>query len=121
MTKPYYYYQHAGALNRELKRAIPSETLKALHHKSPLQHFLIAGRQLSLLVILPLIIYYFQHPLIWVPAMILMGFVIFGFTVLLHEVSGKWKEEQNAGGSVTATVSLVKGKLTKVLSWSPVQ
>ncbi len=39
-------------------------------------------------------------------------------TVLLHEVSGQWKEEQNAGGSITATVSLAKGKLTKVLSWS---
>ncbi len=38
-------------------------------------------------------------------------------TVLLHEVSGQWKEEQNAGGSITATVTLVKGKLKKVLTW----
>ena len=39
-------------------------------------------------------------------------------TVLLHQVSGQWKEEQNAGGSITATVSLAKGKLTKILTWS---
>ncbi len=39
-------------------------------------------------------------------------------TVLLHEASGQWKEEQNAGGSITATVTLVKGKLKKILTWS---
>ncbi len=27
-------------------------------------------------------------------------------------------KEQNAGGSINATVTLVKGKLTKVLTWS---
>ncbi len=39
-------------------------------------------------------------------------------TVLLHEVSGQWKEEQNAGGSITATVTLAKGRLKKILTWS---
>jgi fatty acid desaturase len=84
-----YYYEQAGELNRELKKAINPDTLKALHRKNPWHHFFIAGRQLSLFVILPLIIFYFQHPLIWVPASILMGFVIFGFTILLHEAIHK--------------------------------
>ena len=39
-------------------------------------------------------------------------------TAVLHQVPGQWKEEQNAGGSITATVTLVKGKLKKVLTWS---
>ena len=84
-----FYYQRAGALNRELKQAIPAHTLKALHRKNPVHHLFIAGRQLSLLIILPLIIYHFQHPMIWIPASVLMGFVIFGFTVLLHEAIHK--------------------------------
>lgn len=84
-----FYYKHAGALNRELKQAIPAHTLKALHRKNPIHHLFIAGRQLSLLVILPLIIYHFQHPIVWIPAAVLMGFVIFGFTVLLHEAIHK--------------------------------
>ncbi len=39
-------------------------------------------------------------------------------TAVLHQASGQWKEEQNAGGSITATVTLVKGKLKKSLTWS---
>ncbi len=39
-------------------------------------------------------------------------------TALLHQASGQWKEEQNAGGTITATVTLVSGKLKKVLTWS---
>ena len=84
-----FYYQHAGALNRELKQTIPTEELKKLHRKSPLRHFVIAGRQISLLIILPLVIYHFQHPLIWIPASIWMGFNLFGFMILLHEAVHK--------------------------------
>ena len=84
-----FYYDHAGELNRELKKAIPSDKLKELHRKNAWHHLFIAGRQLALLAILPLIIYHYQHPLIQIPAMILQGFVIFGFTVLLHEAIHK--------------------------------
>lgn len=85
-----YYYQRAGELNRELKRSIPRETLKQLHQKQAWRHLLIAGRQLALFIGLPILIYFFRdQPLVWVPAAVLQGFVIFGFTVLLHEVVHK--------------------------------
>ena len=84
-----YYYEHAGELNRELKREIPADRLKELHHKQPWRHFLIAGRQLLLLVLLPYIIWSNPSPWIWVPASILQGFVVFSFTILLHEAIHK--------------------------------
>ena len=84
-----FYYEHAGVLNRELKRAIPSEKLKLLHRKNPWHHFLIAARQLLLMVLLPVLIYRFPSPWVWVPAGVLLGFVVFSFSVLLHEVVHK--------------------------------
>ncbi|CAM2068310.1 Fatty acid desaturase [Sulfidibacter corallicola] len=89
MTKSY-YYERAGALNRELKQAIPAPTLKRLHVKRPWYHFFVAGRQLLLLILMPILIYHFgDQPLVWIPAAVLQGFVVFSFTVLLHEVVHK--------------------------------
>jgi len=111
VNRQLYYYQHAGELNRTLKNEIPPERLKALHRKSPGRHLLIAGRQLLLLVILPLIIYHFHSPWIWVPASVLLGFVVFGFSVLLHEAIHKCifnKDPRNlseALGHVYSTLS----------------
>ncbi len=84
-----YYYTRAGELNRDLKQAIPIDVLKALHKKKPWRHFLIAGRQFLLLVLLPLVIYQFPNPFIWIPSAILLGFVVFNYSVLLHEVVHK--------------------------------
>ncbi len=111
MSKRHHYFQRAGELNRTLKSAIPSEILKELHRKNPVRHLLIAGRQLGLLIILPLIIYHFQQPLIWVPASILLGFVIFSFSVLLHEAVHKCIFNKDQG---SATLWL--GRLYSVLS-----
>ena len=85
----YYYYEQAGALHAELKREIPIERLKQLHEKRPARHLAIALRQLLLLVACPILIYLF--PVWWVqlPAAVLMGFVVFSFTVLLHEAVHK--------------------------------
>jgi fatty acid desaturase len=85
-----YYYERAGALNRELKRAIPRETLKDLHEKQAWRHLLIAARQCALFIGLPILMYFYRDvPWVWIPAAVLQGFVIFGFTVLLHEVVHK--------------------------------
>lgn len=84
-----YYYQHAGELNRELKASIPKETLKELHHKTPYRHFLIVIRQLALLVGLPLLIFYYPSFWVWIPAGFLLGFVVFNFSILLHEAIHK--------------------------------
>jgi len=84
-----YYYRHAGRLSRDLKSSLSPATLKRLHRRQPIRHFLIAARQLALLVGLPIVIYHFPNPWIWVPASLLLGFVIFSFSVLLHEVVHK--------------------------------
>lgn len=82
-----HYHQHAGKqLHSVLKLYMPAEKLDALHTKTPWKHFLIAGRQVLLLILLPLTIYFSPNPLVWIPASILMGFVVFSFSVLLHEV-----------------------------------
>jgi len=81
----YAYYERAGELNRELKRELGADLLRQLHHKQPHRHFAIALRQVFLLIACPILIY--QVPVWWVqlPVSILMGFVIFSFSVLLHE------------------------------------
>jgi fatty acid desaturase len=84
-----FYYRAAGELNRRLKQAVPGAALKRLHRKSPLRHFLIAGRQLALLIGLPLLIYHVATPWVWIPASVLLGFVVFSFTVLVHEAVHK--------------------------------
>lgn len=84
-----YYNKQASALNRELKQLIGAQRLKELHEKRPALHVAIAFRQIALLVGMPLLIYHFQQPWIWIPAMILQGIVVFSFTVLLHEVVHK--------------------------------
>lgn len=82
-----FYNAHARELNRELVQSIPKERLKALHHKQAWRHFLIAGRQLALYIGLPLLIWYVPSPWVWVPASILLGFVILGFQILVHEAT----------------------------------
>ena len=85
-----FYYDRAGSLNRQLKQALPDEALKALHRKKPGRHFLIAFRQLALLIGLPILIFHFlDNPFVWLPAAVLQGVVIFSFTVLVHEAVHK--------------------------------
>ncbi|MDJ0835011.1 MAG: fatty acid desaturase [Acidobacteriota bacterium] len=89
MRDGYSYYRQAGALNRELKHLLGSDLLKELHHKQPGRHFTIAARQLALLVGCPLLIYHVPHWWVRLPAAVLMGFVVFSFTILLHEAVHK--------------------------------
>ena len=79
------YHDHARDLNRELRAAISKERLTDLHHRRPWRHFWIAFRQIALLVGLPVWIYYVDSFWAWFPASVLLGFVIFSFSVLLHE------------------------------------
>ncbi|MCB1044532.1 MAG: fatty acid desaturase [Acidobacteria bacterium] len=85
----WYYYQRAGELNRTLKKAIPVDMMKALHAKQPIRHFAVALRQFALLLGLPWLIYLVGESLLWLPVSVLLGFVVFSFSVLLHEVIHK--------------------------------
>lgn len=80
-----YYQKHLGEFRHELRDAIPRETLRDLHRRSPWKHFAILVRQLLIagLAVAGILIY--ESIWIWFPCAIALGFVIFDFTILLHE------------------------------------
>ncbi len=79
------YHDRARDLNRQLRAAIRDDRLAELHRPRPRRHFGIAARQAALLLGLPLWIYHVESFWAWFPASVLLGFVIFSFSVLLHE------------------------------------
>jgi beta-carotene hydroxylase len=84
-VKSHHYSRHAGELKLALKDAVPHGVLKALHERRALRHFLVLGRQLLLLAAATAALGWGPWWL-WPPALLLQGFTIFNFTVLLHEV-----------------------------------
>ena len=87
--KQKYYYKHLGNFRRELREAIPREVLRELHQPVAWKHFAIVLRQVILAVIAIILAVSFDQVWIWLPCSIVIGFVIFDFTVLLHEVIHK--------------------------------
>src|ERR671918_330358 len=81
-----HYSQHAGPLRAELGQALPREVMKTVHRKSSTRHLLIAARQFAILGLATWGLIRFSHPAIWIPLAFVQGFMIFNFTVLLHEV-----------------------------------
>ncbi len=80
-----YYYNHLGGFRRELREALPREVLRELHQRSAWRHFRTLLRQL---VVAGAAVFgiTFDALWLWLPCSIVLGFVIFDFTVLLHEV-----------------------------------
>jgi fatty acid desaturase len=85
-VKPHYYSQHAIALRTELSHVLPLEALRAFYTKSAARHLLIAARQFGLLALATWGLLSTATPLLWVPLVLVQGFTVFNFTVLLHEV-----------------------------------
>jgi fatty acid desaturase len=84
------YYHHAiGDLRKRLSAAVPNEVLKTLHRKSPARHFAVALRQLVLFAGAFALSWHFESLFIRVPCALVLGFVVFDGTVLLHEVVHK--------------------------------
>ncbi len=81
-----HYARHAGALKRELKESLEPDRLRALHEIVAGRHFLVLARQLLLLGLSGWAITRWETVWIWLPAAIVLGFTVFNFTVLLHEV-----------------------------------
>ena len=81
-----HYFRSSGDLRHRLAVAVPRETLKALHRKDPVRHFAVLGRQLVLFGVA----FWagWTHDALWIriPAALVLGFVVFDGTVLLHEV-----------------------------------
>lgn len=72
---------------REAAATVGPDRLRDLHRRSGVRHALVALRQVALLAVAAwLIIEYPGRPWVWIPASVLVGFVVFSLTVLLHEV-----------------------------------
>jgi len=81
-----HWHDSTGELRAELRTLLDARRLRELHRTSGLRHGLVALRQVALLALCGYLIVRFPSPWIWVPAAVLQGFVLFSFTVLLHEV-----------------------------------
>lgn len=84
------YYHHAiGDLRARLSAAVPNEVLKALHRKTPWRHFAVALRQAVLFAGAFTLAWNFESLWVRIPCALVLGFVVFDGTVLLHEVVHK--------------------------------
>lgn len=81
-----YYPDHSHELKRELTNYFDREELRQLHKLNPVKHFLIVARQAAIVALCVAGLAYFTNPLIWLPLALILGFTVFNFTVLLHEV-----------------------------------
>ncbi len=84
------YYHHAiGDLRARLSAAVPNEVLKALHRKSPARHFAVVLRQIVLFAGAFVLGWHFESLWVRIPCALVLGFVVFDGTILLHEVVHK--------------------------------
>lgn len=81
------YDQSARSFRAELRNRIGEAQLRRLHRRSGWRHALVALRQLLLLALAVVALLRWQDlPAVWIPAAVVIGFVVFSWTVLLHEV-----------------------------------
>lgn len=83
------YWRAIGDLKKRLNAALPHDVLKELHRKDPARHFAVAARQAILFA--AAFALGWQIDLLWVriPCALVLGFIVFDGTVLLHEVVHK--------------------------------
>jgi fatty acid desaturase len=81
------WHEATGPLRAQFIELLDTHRLQELHRTSPWRHALVAVRQLLLGAAAAwAIIAFADRAYVWIPAAIFLGFVIFSFTVLLHEV-----------------------------------
>ncbi|RMF76102.1 MAG: hypothetical protein D6738_02130 [Acidobacteria bacterium] len=73
-------------LRRELAQAVPRDTLRALHRPRPALHFLVLAWQVLLLAGGVAGAVLADRWYLWLPCAVVIGFTLFNFTVMLHEV-----------------------------------
>jgi fatty acid desaturase len=77
----------AKTFRADLAEAVSADTLRTLHELAPWRHALVVLRQLLVLAAAAwVILAYGDRWYVWIPASIVIGFVVFDFTVLVHEV-----------------------------------
>lgn len=81
------WHDATGALREEFRSLLDADRIRELHRASGRRHAFVALRQALLLLGCGFAVARFRDaPWIWLPAAALLGFVVFSFTVLLHEV-----------------------------------
>jgi len=83
------YNRSIGDLKKRLSAALPHDVLKELHRKRPVRHFLVALRQVVLFAIAFALAWHFESLWVRIPCALVLGFIVFDGTVLLHEVVHK--------------------------------
>jgi fatty acid desaturase len=84
-----HYHRSIGDLKKRLAAAIPHDLLKELHRKVPSRHFAVAARQALLFAAAFALSWRYDALWVRIPAALVLGFVVFDGTVLLHEVVHK--------------------------------
>ncbi len=85
-VKSHHYARHTAWLRNRLAEVVPRDELKRLHERRPWRHFTVTARQLLLLAACSVVLVRYSQPWIWIPVALAHGFIVFNFTVLLHEV-----------------------------------
>ena len=81
-----YWAEQTRELRARLAEAVPSAELRRLHRRRPWLHFLVLGWQFLLLFAGGTIAFLASEWWLWAPAALVVGFTVFNFTVMLHEV-----------------------------------
>lgn len=81
-----FYRRHLGNFRQELRDTIPRDILRELHRRSAWKHFTIVARQGILAGMAIGGIAVFESGWVWLPCAVVLGFILFDCTVLLHEV-----------------------------------
>ena len=84
-----HYWRSIGDLKKRLNAAVPHDVLKELHKKEPVRHFAVATRQAILFAAAFALGWHFDSLGVRIPCALVLGFIVFDGTVLLHEVVHK--------------------------------
>ena len=109
------YHESSKAFRVELARILPRDELKALHRVSGFRHSLVVVRQLLVLAAAFFVILRFgDRWYAWIPASALIGFVVFAFSVLLHEVVHRtvFSEHQSRWNRILAVLYAIPSGLS---------
>lgn len=86
MSATSHYADASVELRRRLARALPTDVLRELHRPVPAKHFAVLAWQLLLLAAGFTGAALLEPWYLWLPCSIVVGFTVFNFTVMLHEV-----------------------------------
>src|SRR5262245_61693503 len=85
-VKSRYYWKQIDSVKVQLREAVPTEALRALHQRRAWVHLAYTGRQFAIIGACSYALWHLTNPAFWIPFAVLQGFTFFNMTTLLHEV-----------------------------------